>query len=70
MSLTIQLSHQAESRLREEAARRNAPPEELAAKLLNDQLRFPIPGEFDVTEEEGQFFVDAVHKLRDQQASK
>jgi predicted transcriptional regulator len=64
MSLTIELSQEAEQRLREEAARRNSSVELLAAQLLNDQLRFPIPAEFDVSEAESQFFVDAVHKSR------
>jgi hypothetical protein len=67
MSLTIELTQEAEQRLRAEAARRNSPAEVLAAQLLNGQLRFPIPAEFDVSDAEAQFFADAVHKSRDGQ---
>jgi len=44
-TLTIEISADAERRLREEAARRNASAEVLASRLLVDQLRFPIPAD-------------------------
>jgi hypothetical protein len=67
MSIVIQLPEEQEQKLREEAARRNSPPEVFAAKLLSEQLRLPIPAEFDVSDEEAQFYADAVHQFRNEQ---
>ena len=63
-TLTIEISADAERRLREEAARRNASAEVLASKLLADQLRFPIPAEFDVRDEELAAIQEAVDSVR------
>ncbi len=66
MSIVIQLPEQQEQKLREEAARRNSPPEVLAAKLLSEQLRLPIPAEFDISDEEARFYADVVHQFRNE----
>ncbi|MBC7785537.1 MAG: hypothetical protein H7144_17015 [Burkholderiales bacterium] len=63
-SMTITLPEIAERRLREEAAKRNASAEDFAARLLADHLRYPVPAEFDMTDDEAQFYTDAVHKAR------
>ncbi len=68
MSIVIQLSEKQEQKLREEAARRNSAPEVFAAKLLSEQLRLPIPAEFDVSDEEALFYADAVHRFRNEQS--
>ena len=69
-TLTIELSADAERRLREEAARRNASAEELASRLLVDQLRFPIPAELDVIEKELDVIHQAVSSVRANRSSK
>ena len=70
MSLSIDLPPETEQRLRDEAARRSASVEALAAKLLTEQLRYPIPAELDVSDEEAQSFVDAVHQQRNEPRSR
>ncbi len=69
MSFVIQLPEKQEQKLREEAARRNSPLEVFAAKLLGEQLRLPIPAEFDVSDEEARFYADAVHQMRNERST-
>ena len=63
-TLTIEITADAERRLREEAARRNASAEVLASRLLVDQLRFPIPAEFDVQDDVLAVINEAVDSVR------
>jgi hypothetical protein len=63
-TLTIEISTEDEKRLREEALRHNASVESFAAKLLADQLRHPLPAEFDVTDDEIAIIHDAIDQVR------
>jgi len=69
LSIKIDLPDATADQLRREAALRNESAEHLAARLLSDQLRSPLPAEFDITDDEIDLIQAEVDAVRESKRS-